>query len=109
MKVEPLTNPKAKPTGLARPLPMSDAEQANAGKIGFRAAASHDLRQPLQTISLLQGLLERHAQDDVTRELLRRLDDVVPRLGPYWGRQPPDGDPLPRRSISLPAVVAVQP
>ena len=33
------------------------AEQANVAKSRFLAAASHDLRQPLQTIRLLQGLL----------------------------------------------------
>ena len=33
------------------------AEQANVAKSRFLAAASHDLRQPLQTLSLLQGIL----------------------------------------------------
>ena len=33
------------------------AELANAAKSRFLAAASHDLRQPLQTLALLQGLL----------------------------------------------------
>ena len=32
---------------------MREAEQVNLGKSRFLAAASHDLRQPLQTISLL--------------------------------------------------------
>ena len=36
------------------------AELANVAKSRFLAAASHDLRQPLQTLALLQGLL---AQD----------------------------------------------
>ena len=34
-----------------------EAELANAAKSHFLAAASHDLRQPLQTLALLQGLL----------------------------------------------------
>ena len=35
------------------------AEAANFAKSRFLAAASHDLRQPLQTMALLQGLLTR--------------------------------------------------
>jgi two-component system CheB/CheR fusion protein len=53
------------------------AERANIGKSRFLAAASHDLRQPLQTINLLQGLLTRRATDEDTRKLLGRLDDTV--------------------------------
>ena len=39
------------------------AESANLGKSRFLAAASHDLRQPLQTLSLLQGLLARRLKE----------------------------------------------
>src|SRR6185437_941992 len=39
------------------------AELANLGKSRFLAAASHDLRQPLQTIGLLQGVLARTLKD----------------------------------------------
>ena len=35
------------------------AELASTAKTRFLAAASHDLRQPLQTLSLLQGLLAK--------------------------------------------------
>ena len=38
------------------------AEQANLGKSRFLAAASHDLRQPLQTISLLHGIVGEEGQ-----------------------------------------------
>ena len=36
------------------------AELANVAKSRFLAAASHDLRQPLQTLALLQGLLAKN-------------------------------------------------
>jgi two-component system CheB/CheR fusion protein len=53
------------------------ADHANAAKSRFLAAASHDLRQPLQTIRLLQGLLatKSHGTDEQT--LLKRLDAAV--------------------------------
>ncbi|WP_171946419.1 response regulator [Hyphomicrobium sp. CS1GBMeth3] len=53
------------------------AENANIGKSRFLAAASHDLRQPLQTINLLQGILKKRARDEHTLQLLERLDDTV--------------------------------
>ena len=55
----------------------SEAERANVGKSRFLAAASHDLRQPLQTISLLQGMLEKRVYDKPTLKLVRRLDETV--------------------------------
>ena len=55
----------------------SEAERANVGKSRFLAAASHDLRQPLQTISLLQGMLEKRVRDESTLKLVHRLDETV--------------------------------
>jgi two-component system CheB/CheR fusion protein len=55
----------------------AQAERANIAKSRFLAAASHDLRQPLQTINLLQGILLKRAQDEDTRKLLDRLDEAV--------------------------------
>jgi two-component system CheB/CheR fusion protein len=54
-----------------------EAERANVGKSRFLAAASHDLRQPLQTMSLLQGMLEKRIHDEPTLKLVRRLDETV--------------------------------
>ncbi len=53
------------------------AELANAAKSRFLAAASHDLRQPLQTLALLQGLLARRVEGTVSAKLVDRLDDIV--------------------------------
>ena len=50
------------------------AELATIAKSRFLAAASHDLRQPLQTLVLLQGLLVRSAKSDEARHLLGRMD-----------------------------------
>ena len=54
-----------------------EAEQANLGKSRFLAAASHDLRQPLQTISLLHEILAKKIEDEDTLRLVGRLDETV--------------------------------
>ena len=46
------------------------AELANLTKSRFLAAASHDLRQPLQTLKLLQGTLKQRIDDREARTLL---------------------------------------
>ena len=48
------------------------AEQANLVKSRFLAAASHDLRQPLQTLIFLHDMLLSEAKDEKTLELLGR-------------------------------------
>ena len=53
------------------------AEHANLGKSRFLAAASHDLRQPLQTISLLHEILAKKVKDETTLALVGRLDETV--------------------------------
>jgi two-component system CheB/CheR fusion protein len=53
------------------------ADQANAAKSRFLAAASHDLRQPLQTLALVQGLLAKHVEGEKSRKLVERLDDTL--------------------------------
>jgi two-component system CheB/CheR fusion protein len=55
----------------------SRAEHANLGKSRFLAAASHDLRQPLQTISLLHEILAKKVKDETTLSLVGRLDETV--------------------------------
>jgi PAS domain S-box-containing protein len=46
------------------------AEMADRAKSGFLAAASHDLRQPLQTLKLLQAALEPHHPGGEARNLV---------------------------------------
>lgn len=53
------------------------ADQASAAKSRFLAAASHDLRQPLQTLSLLQGLLAKTVQGGKAQTLIARQDDTL--------------------------------
>ena len=53
------------------------AELASIAKTRFLAAASHDLRQPLQTLSLLQGLLAKRVVDEKTQQLVERIDDAL--------------------------------
>ncbi len=54
-----------------------EADLANAAKSRFLAAASHDLRQPLQTLSLLQGLLAKAVRGEGARQLVARLDETL--------------------------------
>lgn len=51
-----------------------EAEQANAAKTRFLAAASHDLRQPLQSIFLFAATLDSHIRDDQGRKKLAMLE-----------------------------------
>jgi PAS domain S-box-containing protein len=53
------------------------ADQANEAKTRFLAAASHDLRQPLQAIRLLHGVLERRVTDPEARGTLAKADEAV--------------------------------
>jgi two-component system CheB/CheR fusion protein len=53
------------------------ADDANITKSKFLAAASHDLRQPLQTMSLLQGLLAKTVEGQTGQGLVARLDDTL--------------------------------
>jgi two-component system CheB/CheR fusion protein len=68
---------ESKQTARALELVTRQAELANASKSRFLAAASHDLRQPLQTLTLLQGLLEKTVTGDKAHALLGRLDETL--------------------------------
>lgn len=53
------------------------AEQSNRGKSRFLAVASHDLRQPLQSLKLIQELLQQSAKDERSLELIARFDQLL--------------------------------
>ena len=53
------------------------ADLANVAKSRFLAAASHDLRQPLQTLALLQGLLAKIVTGERAQNLVARIDDTL--------------------------------
>jgi two-component system CheB/CheR fusion protein len=54
-----------------------EADLANLAKSRFLAAASHDLRQPLQSLVFLQGLLAKTMKGEQQQELLRRQDQTL--------------------------------
>jgi PAS domain S-box-containing protein len=47
-----------------------EAERANKANSAFLAAASHDLRQPVQALSLLNGALRRTVQNDKALQMI---------------------------------------
>ncbi len=49
------------------------AEQSNRGKSRFLAVASHDLRQPLQSLSLIQEMLRLSVADSRAQEQIERF------------------------------------
>jgi two-component system CheB/CheR fusion protein len=53
------------------------AEAANLGKSRFLAAASHDLRQPLQTLTFLQGLLAKKLTDKEALDIVARGEETL--------------------------------
>jgi two-component system, chemotaxis family, CheB/CheR fusion protein len=59
------------------------AERATLSKSRFLAAASHDLRQPLQTLSLMRGILTKKIKEKKDEEalmLVARLDETADAL-----------------------------
>jgi two-component system CheB/CheR fusion protein len=53
------------------------AELASTAKSRFLAAASHDLRQPLQTLALLHGLLAKKVTGEKEQKLVGRIDEAL--------------------------------
>ena len=75
LAIDDITEQKAAATELRDALHTAD--RANQEKSRFLASASHDLRQPLQTIGLLRDLLTQKVTTPEAQELLTRLNDSV--------------------------------
>jgi two-component system, sensor histidine kinase len=56
------------------------AEQANRAKTSFLAAASHDLRQPVQALALFAKLLDNRVPEPASRNLVRLMQQSVRSL-----------------------------
>jgi signal transduction histidine kinase/CheY-like chemotaxis protein len=56
------------------------AEQANVAKSRFLAAASHDLRQPIYTLSLLNGVLEANVRDAKSAQVITQIGNTIETL-----------------------------
>lgn len=51
-----------------------ESDRANRAKARFLAAASHDLRQPLQSMALFGGALHAHVKDERGKDMLLMLE-----------------------------------
>ena len=57
------------------------ADRANQAKSRFLTTASHDLRQPLQALALLNGALRRMVEDPTATEALAQQDQAIGAMG----------------------------
>lgn len=56
---------------------LDEAEQANVAKSKFIAAASHDIRQPLQAATLFMNALKEHPEKQHSALMLSRLESSI--------------------------------
>lgn len=61
----------------AQRLAREAAERANLAKSKFLAAASHDLRQPLQAMRMFVAALARRTRHKQSREIVRHIEDSM--------------------------------
>jgi signal transduction histidine kinase/CheY-like chemotaxis protein len=59
---------------------LGDAERANRAKSRFLASASHDLRQPLHTLSLFGAALQMRPLDERTRDIATNMNAALRAL-----------------------------
>ncbi len=60
---------------------LREAEAANRAKTRFLASASHDLRQPMHTLSLFSAALTMRPLDAASQEIARHIDTALQALG----------------------------
>jgi len=60
---------------------LAEAEQANHSKTRFLASASHDLRQPIHTMSLFSAALEMQELEPASKEIVGHLKTALGSLG----------------------------
>jgi signal transduction histidine kinase/ActR/RegA family two-component response regulator len=58
----------------------AEADRANNSKSKFLAAASHDLRQPLYSLSLFTSVLDESTKDPKTRKIIEQVNMSVDAL-----------------------------
>jgi signal transduction histidine kinase len=59
---------------------LAQAETANRAKTRFLASASHDLRQPIHTLSLFAAALAMRPLDAVSRDISQHIDTALGNL-----------------------------
>lgn len=59
---------------------LEQAEAANRAKTRFLASASHDLRQPIHTLSLFGGALSMRPLDEVSRDIVGHINTALEAL-----------------------------
>jgi len=74
-----ITDRKRAETALRRA--KEDAERASAAKTRFLAAASHDLRQPMQSMQIYVNLLGRRLAGSEDRDVLGKIDNALTAQG----------------------------
>jgi PAS domain S-box-containing protein len=64
---------------------QSEADKANLAKSRFLATASHDLRQPLQTLALLNGTLRRTVKDREALDAIEQQEHAIVAMSRLLG------------------------